>query len=147
VAASVLAEFAKEGHQLLIFTCHEHVWRMFQQIKVDSRRLPNRFQEDDTADLDSAPEAEFDDAVVEPFVKPVEVPPPAPKLVEITADPLDELNQSLQEEELSEEDEPEEKPVEEESSEAEFNPADEDSEPAEEPPSPAAVEVEYSWSE
>ncbi len=45
VACSVLREFAKQGHQLLVFTCHEHVWRMFQEIKVDCRRIPNRHGE------------------------------------------------------------------------------------------------------
>ena len=44
-ACSVLREFAKQGHQLLVFTCHEHVWRMFQDIKVDCRRIPNRHGE------------------------------------------------------------------------------------------------------
>ncbi len=44
-ACSVLREFAKQGHQLLVFTCHEHVWRMFQEIKVDCRRIPNRHGE------------------------------------------------------------------------------------------------------
>ena len=45
VACSVLRDFAKQGHQLLVFTCHEHVWRMFQEIKVDCRRIPNRHGE------------------------------------------------------------------------------------------------------
>ena len=44
-ACSVLREFAKQGHQLLVFTCHEHVWRMFKEIKVDTRRIPNRHGE------------------------------------------------------------------------------------------------------
>jgi uncharacterized protein YhaN len=44
-ACAVLQAFAKQGHQLLVFTCHEHVWRMFQDIKVDCRRIPNRHGE------------------------------------------------------------------------------------------------------
>ena len=44
-ACAVLREFAKQGHQLLVFTCHEHVWRMFQELKVDTRRIPNRHGE------------------------------------------------------------------------------------------------------
>ena len=44
-ACSVLREFAKQGHQLLVFTCHEHVWRMFQDIKVDAGDIPNRHGE------------------------------------------------------------------------------------------------------
>ena len=41
-AVSVLRDFAKQGHQLLVFTCHEHVWKMFADVKVDTRRIPNR---------------------------------------------------------------------------------------------------------
>ena len=41
-AAEVLCEFAGGGHQMLVFTCHEHVWQMFQQIDADCRRLPLR---------------------------------------------------------------------------------------------------------
>ncbi len=41
-AAEVLAEFAAGGHQLLFFTCHEHVWNMFQNCGADCRRLPRR---------------------------------------------------------------------------------------------------------
>ena len=44
-ACAVLREFAKQGHQLMVFTCHEHVWRMFQELKVDTRRIPNRHGE------------------------------------------------------------------------------------------------------
>jgi uncharacterized protein YhaN len=44
-ACAVLKDFAKQGHQLLVFTCHEHVWRMFQELKVDTRRIPNRHGE------------------------------------------------------------------------------------------------------
>jgi hypothetical protein len=41
-ACAVLRDFAKQGHQLLVFTCHEHVWRLFGDLKVDIRRIPNR---------------------------------------------------------------------------------------------------------
>ncbi len=41
-AAKVLKEFAAGGHQLLVFTCHEHMWQMFKALDVDCRRLPNR---------------------------------------------------------------------------------------------------------
>jgi hypothetical protein len=39
-AAAVLRDFAKQGHQLMVFTCHEHIARMFKQLKVDVRELP-----------------------------------------------------------------------------------------------------------
>jgi uncharacterized protein YhaN len=60
-ACAVLRDFAKQGHQLLVFTCHEHVWRMFQDLKVDTRKIPSRF-------------GEVED--VEAVTKPVALPPP-----------------------------------------------------------------------
>jgi uncharacterized protein YhaN len=36
----VLLEFAKRGHQVIVFTCHEHVARMFKLRGADVRRLP-----------------------------------------------------------------------------------------------------------
>ena len=46
IAANVLTDFAKEGHQLFVFTCHEHVWEMFKELRTDVRRLPVRYAED-----------------------------------------------------------------------------------------------------
>ncbi|TWT99231.1 hypothetical protein Pla108_01660 [Botrimarina colliarenosi] len=46
IAASVLSEFAKDGHQVLLFTCHEHVRRMFNDLAADVRRLPSRYEEE-----------------------------------------------------------------------------------------------------
>src|SRR4051812_35966619 len=75
-ACSVLREFAKQGHQLLVFTCHEHVWRMFQDIKVDTRRIPNRHGEG----VDELPETPQPELVPEPQPEPVVavIDPPAP---------------------------------------------------------------------
>ena len=39
-AATVLRDFARQGHQLMVFTCHEHIARLFKQLKVDVRELP-----------------------------------------------------------------------------------------------------------
>jgi DNA repair exonuclease SbcCD ATPase subunit len=39
-AAKVLLEFAKSGRQILLFTCHEHVCKMFQKLDVPVRILP-----------------------------------------------------------------------------------------------------------
>jgi uncharacterized protein YhaN len=85
-ACAVLRDFAKQGHQLLVFTCHEHVWRMFQDIKVDTRRIPNRHGETEEAPVEShaaLPEPRpgvlpEPTAVVEPQPEPV---PPAPEPV------------------------------------------------------------------
>jgi uncharacterized protein YhaN len=41
-AAEVLTEFAAAGHQLLFFTCHEHIWEMLRALDADCRRLPTR---------------------------------------------------------------------------------------------------------
>ena len=40
-AAAVLRDFAAAGHQLLIFTCHEHILRLFRSLKVPVSRLPS----------------------------------------------------------------------------------------------------------
>jgi uncharacterized protein YhaN len=94
-ACSVLREFAKQGHQLLVFTCHEHVWRMFQEIKVDCRRIPNRHGEveeevREVPQPDSVPEPVSEPAlaVVEPpMPKPV-APDSEPELVTATPEPV-----------------------------------------------------------
>jgi uncharacterized protein YhaN len=82
-ACAVLRDFAKQGHQLLVFTCHEHVWRMFQELKVETRRIPSRFGEEEAATEQSMPIALPEPVAVvvsEPVVPPpVEVEPiPAP---------------------------------------------------------------------
>jgi hypothetical protein len=40
-AAAVLQDFAAAGHQLFVFTCHEHLAAMFNLLGVSVRRLPN----------------------------------------------------------------------------------------------------------
>ncbi len=40
--AEVLRDFAETGHQLIVFTCHEHLMRMFQALKVPVTTLPDR---------------------------------------------------------------------------------------------------------
>jgi len=69
LAAAVLRDFAKQGHQLIVFTCHEHVWRMFQELKVDARRIPNRYGE------------EADEPIVEPAPVAVIVEAPKPAAI------------------------------------------------------------------
>jgi uncharacterized protein YhaN len=65
-ACAVLREFAKQGHQLLVFTCHEHVWQMFKEIKVDCRRIPNRH-----GDVEEIVDEPQPDPVPEPTPEPV----------------------------------------------------------------------------
>jgi uncharacterized protein YhaN len=86
-ACSVLREFAKQGHQLLVFTCHEHVWRMFQDIKVDCRRIPNRNGEIEEIHEEPHPEPV---PVLEPEPEPVVavVEPPVPEPVAPEPEPV-----------------------------------------------------------
>ena len=39
-AALVLRDFADEGHQLFVFTCHEHIARLFHSLQVTVRPMP-----------------------------------------------------------------------------------------------------------
>ena len=40
-AGAVLRDFASAGHQVLVFTCHEHILKLFQSLKVPVSRLPD----------------------------------------------------------------------------------------------------------
>ena len=40
-AAVVLRDFAAAGHQVLVFTCHEHILQMFKSLRVPTSRLPD----------------------------------------------------------------------------------------------------------
>lgn len=40
-AAAVLRDFAAAGHQLLVFTCHEHILKLFKSLKTAVGRLPD----------------------------------------------------------------------------------------------------------
>lgn len=71
IAASVMTEFAAEGHQLLVFTCHEHVRGMFKDLNADVRRLPARYETD---------EPEIEEVLV---VEEVVIPEPEPVVEEV----------------------------------------------------------------
>jgi len=76
-AVRVLRDFSKAGNQVLVFTCHEHVWKMFKAMKVDARRLPDCSKMNSTASDTSV-------AVEQPAVsspkKPAEKPLPVKEL-------------------------------------------------------------------
>ena len=40
-AAVVLRDFAAAGHQVLVFTCHEHILHMFKSLRIPTSRLPD----------------------------------------------------------------------------------------------------------
>ncbi|HEV3415627.1 MAG TPA: hypothetical protein VG056_02390, partial [Pirellulales bacterium] len=86
-AAAVLRDFAADGHQLLVFTCHEHLAAVFKSLDVRVRRLPSNF------DLSDLPEPQAEPEVApaeppkrrrsrpksEPTVEPVSVAPEPPR--------------------------------------------------------------------
>lgn len=77
-AAIVLRDFARSGHQLLLFTCHEHIMQAFKDLEVEVRTLPTR-----------GPKVE---PVVEPVVAPVaETPKYIPLPVLALAEPEEDL--------------------------------------------------------
>ncbi|MCE9547979.1 MAG: AAA family ATPase [Planctomycetia bacterium] len=41
-AVHVLRDFAKSGHQVLLFTCHDHIVKAFKAAKVETRAMPAR---------------------------------------------------------------------------------------------------------
>lgn len=46
-AAELFREFAQGGNQIVMFTCHEHIMRLFKEASIDVRVLPTRGQEDE----------------------------------------------------------------------------------------------------
>ncbi|TWT37557.1 Chromosome partition protein Smc [Posidoniimonas corsicana] len=73
-AAKVMINFAKAGHQLFVFTCHEHVWEIFKNLNADVRRLPSR--EDGVVEQVEEEVEEIIEETLEP--EPVVEPAPAP---------------------------------------------------------------------
>ncbi|MBX7073977.1 MAG: AAA family ATPase [Pirellulales bacterium] len=73
-AAVVLRDFAAEGHQLLLFTCHDHIQRIFRALRVPVRPLPG--SENDARAFSM-------DLPVTPVTRPprmIESPPPVSEL-------------------------------------------------------------------
>ena len=137
-AARVLRDFAKEGHQLLVFTCHEHVWKMFKSMRLDVRRLPAA--------------AELDAPVIDLAIEGKPEPIPEPVVVEA---PIAEEEEEWEEEEAELEDEHEdeeedgleEAEVEDEDEEYEYEEEEEYEEEDEEEPVEAELEEDQEWEE
>jgi uncharacterized protein YhaN len=72
-AAEVLCEFAAAGHQLLVFTCHDHMWEIFRKLDADCRRLPSRRGRPEPAPVP------VEEVVETPPVEPIVEPPKPPK--------------------------------------------------------------------
>jgi hypothetical protein len=75
-AAEVLMEFAAAGHQVLLFTCHEHMWQMFRELKVDCRRLPQRGTEETQNVPVALPEPTVEIEEIETDIAPLPLAPP-----------------------------------------------------------------------
>jgi hypothetical protein len=73
-AAAVLRDFAAAGHQMLVFTCHEHIAKLFRGLKVPVNELPSN------STRDPAPVI-FDEVPKERPKKPVRPGPAARKPV------------------------------------------------------------------
>lgn len=96
-AAQVLRDFAQRGHQMLVFTCHEHIAQLFKELEVDVRRLPNR-ECHPPAPVEAPPRKRRKKHKPVPVAapEPVEEPLPTPIEVVVTATepqlyPLEEL--------------------------------------------------------
>jgi uncharacterized protein YhaN len=53
-AAQAVRDFGDAGHQVLVFTCHEHIAALFDSLGVDVRHLPDRFGEEELPALPAA---------------------------------------------------------------------------------------------
>lgn len=93
-AAKVLRDFAALGHQVIMFTCHEHIMRIFDAIDVQVRVLPNQGQ---------AGEAEifFPEQFTEQPVAVAQHVIEEPEAEELEEEPTAELEDEPQEEEIA----------------------------------------------
>ena len=85
-AARVLRDFAALGHQVIMFTCHEHIMRIFYEIGVEVRVLPTQGKPGEArVYVPEVPVEPKKIKVVEPQPAPVviiEQPKPEPVIVE-----------------------------------------------------------------
>lgn len=81
-AAKVLRDFAALGHQVVMFTCHEHIMKLFHSIDVQVRVLPNQGEPGEAAvyyprESVVAPVPHVEVQPVHPVVLEAPVAPPA----------------------------------------------------------------------
>ncbi|MEQ8787198.1 MAG: AAA family ATPase [Pirellulaceae bacterium] len=106
LAAKVLRDFAKDGHQLLLFTCHEHIMKAFKKLKVEVRELPSRDVHyiPPEAEEEEELEEELEPAAIEveeefELAEPLEVEP-----LEVDDEPIEEADYEFADEEPLEQD-------------------------------------------
>jgi hypothetical protein len=78
--AQVMYEFAKEGHQVILFTCHEHIQQICEEANFTARTLPVRGTTIEFAASSDAPKKKKK-KLEPPKVEPpkLELPPPPPE--------------------------------------------------------------------
>jgi uncharacterized protein YhaN len=76
-AAKVLRDFAALGHQAIMFTCHEHIMRLFHGIGVQVRVLPPHGQSGEATVYTPEPSQPLPLPVVEPAAEPEVLTTPA----------------------------------------------------------------------
>ncbi|HUY31799.1 MAG TPA: AAA family ATPase [Pirellulales bacterium] len=87
-AAAVLRDFAAAGHQTLVFTCHEHVGRLFKQLKVPTRQLPANAEHEMVSVAYQAPAA-LPPIALPPIALPPIVLPPVAAPVPLATQPVE----------------------------------------------------------
>ncbi len=93
-AAVVLRDFARQGHQVFIFTCHEHIAELFKTLRAQVRQLPSSMVvKPDYSRGEPAPPAEVEraqDMPEEPLPEPVLPLERAPLVLQAVALPAEE---------------------------------------------------------
>ena len=74
-AAQVLRDFAASGHQMLVFTCHDHIAKLFRSLKSPVNELPSNAEH-------NPPPLVFDDSVKEKPKKPAAKKPVKTRVIE-----------------------------------------------------------------
>jgi len=80
-AAEVLRDFAGQGHQMLVFTCHDHIAKLFRGLKAPICELPSNAEH-------NPPPLVFDDGLKEKLRKPSRKPGKS-RLPEIEEPPIE----------------------------------------------------------
>jgi hypothetical protein len=85
-AAEVLRDFAAEGQQMLVFTCHDHIAKLFRGLKAPICELPSNAEH-------NPPPLVFDEGSKDKIKKPARPAPPRkagkPRLTEVEEPPLE----------------------------------------------------------
>lgn len=115
-AAATLRTFAELGHQVMMFTCHEHIVEIFQQVGVEVRELPPQGQPGRATVMSPRPRAvslpeppvepepEIEELTEpEPLLQPDPEPEPVAEEAEVPAEPEPVARES---EHVAERDEP-----------------------------------------